>query len=52
VLRDADLHAARLSGADFRGASGLTAAQVCSARWHGALLDADMQTAVQSQCPQ
>ncbi len=52
VLRDADLHGATLSGADLRGTSGLTAAQVCSAHWHGALLDPDMQTAVQSQCPQ
>jgi uncharacterized protein YjbI with pentapeptide repeats len=52
VLRDADLHNAILSGADLRGASGLTAAQVCSARWRGALLDPEMQTAVQTQCPQ
>ena len=52
VLRDADLHGATLSGADFRGASGLTAAQVCSARWRGALFDLDLQTAVQTQCPQ
>jgi uncharacterized protein YjbI with pentapeptide repeats len=52
VLRDADFHGATLSGADLRGTSGLTAAQVCSAHWHGALLDQDMQTAVQTQCPQ
>jgi uncharacterized protein YjbI with pentapeptide repeats len=52
VLRDADFHGATLSGADLRGTSGLTAAQVCSAHWHGALLDPDMQTAVQTQCPQ
>jgi uncharacterized protein YjbI with pentapeptide repeats len=52
VVRDADLRGAALSGADLRGATGLTAAQVCSARWHGALLDPDMQTAVQAQCPQ
>jgi uncharacterized protein YjbI with pentapeptide repeats len=52
VLRDADFHGATLSGADMRGTSGLTAAQVCSAHWHGALLDPDMQTAVQTQCPQ
>jgi len=52
VLRDANLQNATLSGADLRGVSGLTAAQVCSAHWHGALLDPDMQTAVQAQCPQ
>jgi uncharacterized protein YjbI with pentapeptide repeats len=52
VLRDADFHGATLSGADLRGTSGLTAAQVCSAHWHGALLDPDMQAAVQTQCPQ
>jgi uncharacterized protein YjbI with pentapeptide repeats len=52
VLRDADFHGATLSGADLRGTSGLTAAQVCSAHWHGALLDPDMQNAVQTQCPQ
>ena len=52
VLRDADLHNANLSGADLRGAGGLTTSQVCSARWRGALLDADIQSAVQMQCPQ
>ncbi len=52
VLRDAHLQNATLSGADLRGVSGLTPAQVCSAHWHGALLDPDMQTAVQAQCPQ
>ena len=52
VLRDADLHGATLSGADLRGTSGLTAAQVCSAHWRGALLDLDMLSAVQTQCPQ
>jgi uncharacterized protein YjbI with pentapeptide repeats len=52
VLRDADLRGANLSGADLRGASGLSATQVCSAHWRGALLDPDMLTAVQTQCPQ
>ena len=51
-LTGALLVGCRLRGADFRGASGLTAAQVCSAHWRGALLDLDMQTAVQTQCPQ
>jgi uncharacterized protein YjbI with pentapeptide repeats len=52
VLRDADLHNAILSGADLRGAGGLNATQLCSAKWHGALLDADLQSAVQTQCLQ
>jgi uncharacterized protein YjbI with pentapeptide repeats len=52
VLRDADIRNATLSGADLRGASGLTSTQLCSAKWRGALLDADMETALQSQCPQ
>ena len=52
VLRDADLHNTVLSGADLRGAGGLNATQLCSAKWHGALLDADLESAVQTQCPQ
>ncbi len=51
VLRGADLTGANLAGADLREAAGLTPAQICSARWRGALLDADMQTALQTQCP-
>jgi uncharacterized protein YjbI with pentapeptide repeats len=52
VLRNADFHGATLFGADLRGTSGLSAGQLCSAHWHGALLDPDMQAAVQAQCPQ
>ncbi len=52
VLRDADLHNTVLSGADLRGASGLTSTQLCTAKWRGALLDPDMETALQTQCPQ
>jgi uncharacterized protein YjbI with pentapeptide repeats len=51
VLRGADLTGANLAGADLREAAGLTPAQLCSAHWRGALLDADMQTALQAQCP-
>ena len=51
VLRGADLTGANLSGADLREAAGVTPAQLCSAHWRGALLDADMLAAVQAQCP-
>src|SRR5579863_4680769 len=52
VLRDADIRNATLSGADLRGVSGLTSTQLCTAKWRGALLDPDMEAAVQTQCPQ
>jgi uncharacterized protein YjbI with pentapeptide repeats len=51
VLRGADITGANLSGADLREIAAITPAQICTARWHGALLDPEMQTAVQSQCP-
>ena len=51
VLRGADISGANLAGADLQGAVGVSPAQICTARWRGALLDADMQTAVQAQCP-
>jgi uncharacterized protein YjbI with pentapeptide repeats len=50
LLRGANLSGANLAGADLREATGLTTSQVCSAHWGGALLDADLLTAVQSQC--
>jgi hypothetical protein len=38
-------------GADFRGALGLEAWQVCSTQgWRGAQFDADVQAAVQASC--
>jgi uncharacterized protein YjbI with pentapeptide repeats len=42
---------ANLAGADLRGASGITAQQVCSAQ-HGraALMDADLAAEVQVRC--
>jgi uncharacterized protein YjbI with pentapeptide repeats len=52
VLRGADISGANLSGADLREAVGVAPAQICSAHWRGALLDADMQAAVQAQCPE
>jgi uncharacterized protein YjbI with pentapeptide repeats len=51
VLRGADITGANLAGADLRAAVGVAPAQICSARWRGAILDADMLAAVQSQCP-
>jgi uncharacterized protein YjbI with pentapeptide repeats len=51
VLRGADLSGANLAGADLREAAGVTPAQICSAHWHGVLLDPDMLAAVQAQCP-
>ncbi len=52
VLRGADITGANLAGADLRGAVGVAPAQICTAHWRGADLDADMLAAVQSQCPQ
>jgi uncharacterized protein YjbI with pentapeptide repeats len=51
VLRNADISGANLAGADLREAVGVTPAQICSARWRGAVLDAEMLAAVQAQCP-
>jgi uncharacterized protein YjbI with pentapeptide repeats len=50
VLRGADLTGANLSGADLRESIGLTLPQLCSARWRGAILDPETQTAAQAQC--
>jgi uncharacterized protein YjbI with pentapeptide repeats len=51
VLREVPVDGARFDGADFRGALGLTAAQVCSARgWTSAQFDADVLLAAQAQC--
>ena len=51
VLNEANLKNANLAGADLRGSLGLTANQVCSAKYRqGALLDDAMQTQVDAQC--
>jgi len=51
VLRDSIMDGAQLDGSDFRGALGLTAAQVCSSHgWPSAQFDADVLLAVQAQC--
>jgi hypothetical protein len=50
-LRDAPIDGAQLDGADFRGALGLTAAQVCSSHgWSTAQFDPDVLQAVQTLC--
>jgi uncharacterized protein YjbI with pentapeptide repeats len=51
VLSDANMGGAVLDGADFRGASGVNANQICAAnsRW-GARLDASLAMQVQKQC--
>jgi uncharacterized protein YjbI with pentapeptide repeats len=51
VLSDANMSGAILDGADFRGASGVNANQICEAnsRW-GARLDASLAVQVMKQC--
>jgi uncharacterized protein YjbI with pentapeptide repeats len=51
VLRGADLTGANLSGADLRESVGLTLPQICSARWRGAILQAETEATAQAQCP-
>lgn len=51
VLNGANLRDTSLEGADLRGASGLTANQVCSAKSRrGALLGDDLEMQVEAQC--
>ena len=50
ILRGADLTGANLAGADLREAVGITATQLCSAHWRGALLESELLAAVQTQC--
>jgi uncharacterized protein YjbI with pentapeptide repeats len=51
VLRQAKLDGANVMGADFHGALGLEARQVCSTQgWRGAQFDADVQAAVEQSC--
>jgi hypothetical protein len=45
------MNGAQIDGADFRGALGLTAAQVCSTQgWPFAQFDADVLQAIQALC--
>lgn len=51
VLSGANLSGTDMDGADMRGAGGLDASQVCSAKSHnGALLDPELATQVAAQC--
>jgi uncharacterized protein YjbI with pentapeptide repeats len=51
VLRDTPMDGAHVDGADFRGALGLTANEVCSTTgWQTAQFDPDILAAVQSHC--
>jgi uncharacterized protein YjbI with pentapeptide repeats len=52
VLNETDLSGALLDGVDMRGAFGLTAYQVCTARSHaGALFDDALEHQIDAQCP-
>jgi len=51
VLNNTNLSATSLEGADLRGALGLTAAQVCSAKSRrGAVMDDSLKEQVEAQC--
>jgi uncharacterized protein YjbI with pentapeptide repeats len=51
ILRQTKLDGARVEGADFRGALGLEAWQVCATTgWQGAQFDADVKAAVLQSC--
>lgn len=50
LLRGAEIDGANLTGADLHGAAGMSAAQVCSARWQGALIDAELLGEIQARC--
>jgi len=51
VLREVKMDGARVMGADFRGALGLEAWQLCStADWRGAKMDPDVRTSTEQTC--
>jgi uncharacterized protein YjbI with pentapeptide repeats len=50
LLRGAEIDSVNLTGADLHGAAGLSAGQICSARWQGALLDPELLGEVQARC--
>src|ERR1700681_371618 len=50
LMRGAEIAGANLAGAEMHGAAGLSVAQLCSARWEDALLDAELLSQVQARC--
>lgn len=50
LLRGAEINGANLAGAELHGTVGLSATQICSARWQDALLDAELLNATQVRC--
>jgi uncharacterized protein YjbI with pentapeptide repeats len=50
LLRGAELEGANLTGADLHGAVGISASQICSARWQGAQFDPELLAEVQVRC--
>jgi uncharacterized protein YjbI with pentapeptide repeats len=50
LMRGAEIDGANLAGAEMHGATGLSAVQLCSARWQDALLDAELLNQVQARC--
>ncbi|MDQ1405124.1 MAG: hypothetical protein QOG55_753 [Acidobacteriaceae bacterium] len=50
LMRGADITGANLAGAEMHGATGLSVAQLCSARWQDALLDAELLSQAQARC--
>jgi uncharacterized protein YjbI with pentapeptide repeats len=50
LMRGAEIGGSNLAGAEMRGTTGLSAAQLCSARWQDALLDAELLSQVQARC--
>jgi uncharacterized protein YjbI with pentapeptide repeats len=50
LLRGAEIAGANLAGAEMHGTTGLSVAELCSARWQEALLDAELENQVQARC--
>lgn len=50
LMRGAQIDGASLAGAEMHGATGLSVAQLCSARWQDALLDSELLNQVQARC--
>jgi len=50
LMRGAEIEGANLAGAEMHGTTGLSVAQLCSARWQDALLDGELLSQVQARC--